>query len=45
MDVSVSSIVRKFTDDTKIDGVVDREEGYLTLERDHDHLGQLAKEW
>ena len=35
----------KFTDDTKIGGIVDSEESYLQLQWDLDQLGQWADEW
>ena len=34
------SMVSKFSDDTKIGGIVDSEEGYLGLQWDLDQLGQ-----
>eukprot|EP00061_Rhincodon_typus_P009262 g32632.t1 len=38
-------MVTNFVDDTKIGSIIDSEEGYLRLQRDHDQLGQWAKEW
>eukprot|EP00061_Rhincodon_typus_P017132 g45691.t1 len=38
-------MVIKFSDDTKIGGVVDSEEGYLRVEPDLDLMGQWAEQW
>ena len=40
LDENIGGMVSKFADDTKIDGIVDSEEGYLGLQRHLDQLGQ-----
>jgi len=45
LDENVGGMVSKFSDDTKIGGIVDSEEGYLGLQQDLDQLGQWANEW
>ena len=45
LDENIGGMVSKFADDTKIGGIVDSEEIYLQLHRDHDQLGQKADEW
>lgn len=37
--------VSKFADGTKNGGIVDNEEGYLSLQNDLDQLGRWAKKW
>ena len=45
LDENLGGMVSKFTDDTKIGGIMDSEEGYLGLQQDLDQLGQWADEW
>lgn len=44
LDDNIVNVAGNFADDSKISGLVDNEERYLSLEKDHDQLGKRAKE-
>ena len=45
LDENVQDMISKFADDTKIDGIIDSEEGYQKLQQDLDQLGKWAEKW
>eukprot|EP00061_Rhincodon_typus_P001185 g13986.t1 len=45
LDENVHGMICKFTDDTKIGGIMDGEEGYQKLQQDLDQLGKWAEKW